>query len=30
LRESLKGTKLFYLAERNDLPSQWVWKKRFY
>ena len=24
LRESLKGTKLFYLAERNDLPSQWV------
>jgi hypothetical protein len=24
LRESLKGTKLFHLAERTDLPSQWV------
>jgi hypothetical protein len=24
LRESLKGTKLYYLTERNDLPSQWV------
>ena len=24
LRESLKGTKLYYLAERKDLPSQWV------
>jgi len=24
LKNSLKGTKLFYLAERNDLPSQWV------
>jgi hypothetical protein len=24
LRESLKGTKLYYFAERKDLPSQWV------
>ena len=24
LRESMKGTKLYYLSERKDLPSQWV------
>jgi hypothetical protein len=24
LRESLKGTKLYYFSERKDLPSQWV------
>ena len=24
LRESLKGTKLYYFTERTDLPSQWV------
>jgi hypothetical protein len=24
LRESLKGTKLYYFTERTELPSQWV------